>query len=144
MTCPGIEVKSLIYRIGSVAGVCRKFFEDNVAEGINLNEAVPAYVTTPDRLNLYEYLSNLGSLFCNVIQTRSSSFRSIRNPKRKTGEYPGEFTDELEKNGVAPLSKNLYRVAKNKSFFIFFHSTGKPATKYKGKATILNYENSTY
>jgi len=38
-------------------------------------------------------------MFCDVIQTRSSSFRKKITPKFKTGDYLGDLTDEFEEYG---------------------------------------------
>jgi len=81
LTCPGIEVTNRIFPNDDVAWVSWKYSEDNIAAGKNVNVAVAAYVTTQARLKLYEYLSKLGSLFCTVIQTQSSSFRRIMTPE---------------------------------------------------------------
>jgi len=81
MTCPGTEVTNLILPNDDVAWVSWKYSKDNVAAGKNVNVAVAAYVTNQARPKLYEYLTKLGSLYCTVIQTRSSSFRTIMTPQ---------------------------------------------------------------
>ena len=79
-----------------MAWVPWKYFED-VDAAIKVNVVVAAYVTTQARLKLYKYLSKLGSLFCTVIQTRSTSFRRITSPRKiKTGDYQRELTDQLK------------------------------------------------
>jgi tRNA A58 N-methylase Trm61 len=94
LTCPGTKVTNLIFTKQDVAWVPWKYIED-VDAAIKVNVVVAAYVTTQARLKLYEYLSKLGSLFCTVIQTRSTSFRRITSPRKiKTGDYQRELTDQ--------------------------------------------------
>jgi len=45
LTSPGTEVRNLIFPNEEVAWVFLKYSEDNVASGINVNVAFPAYVT---------------------------------------------------------------------------------------------------
>jgi len=48
--------------------------------------AVAAYVTTQARLKLFEYVSELGSLFCTVIQV--IFIQNVNDPpKVTTGDY---------------------------------------------------------
>ena len=65
LTSTGTEVTNLIFPKEEVAWVSRKYSEDNVTTGKNVNVAVAAYVTTQARLKLYGYLSKLGkSVLC--------------------------------------------------------------------------------
>lgn len=67
-----------------------------MAAGENVNVAVTPYVTTQARLKLYEYLRELGD---SVRYCDSDLQIYIRNvddaPEVKTGNYLGQFTDEL-------------------------------------------------
>ena len=97
LTCPGTEVTNLVFPNNYVARVSWRYSEDNVAARKNVNVAFAAYVKTQARLKLYNYLSKLGQyvLYCN---TDSVIFVQKDNgsPIVKTGDYLGDFIDELE------------------------------------------------
>ena len=59
LTSPGTEVTNLIFPNDDVVWVSRKYTEDNIAAGKNVNVAVAAYVMTQARLKQYEYMSGL-------------------------------------------------------------------------------------
>jgi len=63
LTSLGTDVTNLIFPKDDVVRVYWKHSEDNKTAWLNVNVAVVAYVTTQPRLNIYEYLSELGGLF---------------------------------------------------------------------------------
>ena len=143
LTCSDTEVTNPIFPNDDVSWVSCKYSEDNVAAGKNVNVAVYAYVTTLARLKLYEYLSKMGSPFCTVMQTRSSSFRNIMTPKIQNMDYLGDLTYELEEYGYFSFIKEVVSGGpKNYAFSVFWPSNGKLETKCEVKDITLNYENS--
>jgi len=89
--------------------------------------AVAAYVTTRDRLKLYEYLRELGQsvLYCD---TDSVIFiqKVDEPPKVKKGDYLGHLTDELEEFGSGSFIQEFVSGGpKNYAFSVFCPCTGK-------------------
>jgi hypothetical protein len=86
-------------------------FRRNLPTGRNVNVSVAAYVTTQPRLKLYQYLRELGE---SVLYCDTDSVIYIHKvgevQEVKTGDYLGDFTDELENLGQAPTLKSLSRV----------------------------------
>ena len=64
-------------------------------------------------------------------------------PKRETGDYLGDLTNELEEFGCGSYIQEFVSGGpKNYAFSVFCPSTGKRTTKCKVKSITLNYENS--
>ena len=107
LTCPGIEVTSLVFPNNDVVLVSWRYPQDNVAAGKNVNVAVAAYVTTQARLKLYEYLSELRESVIYCYRTRLFLLRKIMTPKVKTGDYVGDHTNELEDSSPGSFIQEL-------------------------------------
>ena len=121
--------------------VSSKYSVDNIAVGKKVNLAFAVYVTTQSWLKIYVCLGKMGSLFCNVIQTRSSSFRKIMTPKSKHGII-WATSDELENYGSCSFVEEFVSCGpKNYAFSVFWPSTWKRATNCKMKDITLNYVN---
>ena len=140
---PGSEVTNLIFSNDDVAWVSQKYSEDNVAAYKNINLAVAAYVTPQSRLKVYKYLSELGQSVL-YWDTDSVVFLEKYNEpqKVKTGDYLGEFTNQLEEYDPGSFIEEFVRWRKNYAFSVFCPSTGKRSTKCKVKGITFNYENS--
>jgi hypothetical protein len=105
--------------------------------------AVTAYVTTEARIKLYEYLCELGLSVLYALQTRIFCVHNvIEVPKVKKGIFLVTSLKSWRSLALTPISRKLYRVAKNNGFSVFSFSTEKRTRKYKEKGKILNYENS--
>ena len=67
------------------------------------------------------------------------------SPKVETGDYMGDFTDELEEFGSSSFIEEFVSGGlKNYASSAVCPSTGKRTTKYKVKGITLNYENSKF
>jgi hypothetical protein len=123
-----------------MACVSWKYSEENAVAEKNVNVAVAAYVTTQARLKLYEYLRELKE---SVLYYDTDSAIYIQNvdeaPKVHTGDYLGEFTDELEEFGSGSFIEEFVSGGpKNYAFMVICPATGKR----KVKGITLNYNNS--
>ena len=120
LTSPGIEVTNLIFPNDDVAWVSCKYSVENVAVGENVNVAVASYVTIQARLKLYDYLSELGEsvMYCD---TDSVVFlhKDNEHKKVKTGDYLGDFTNELEEYRSGSFIQELVRWPKKLCVFGF-------------------------
>jgi len=91
------------------------------AEGKNVNVVVAAYVTTQDRLQLYEDLSELGEsvLYCDTDSV--IVIQNVDDPlKVRKGDYLGHLTDELEVFGSSFFIQEFVSGGpKNYAFSVF-------------------------
>jgi len=114
-----------------VVWVSWRHSDDSIAAGKNVNVAVATYVMTQARLQLYEYLSELGSLSCTVIQCYLHS-KLDETPKVRTGGYLGHLTDELEEFGALFFIEEFVSVGlKNYAFSDPRHDNVKPNVRQR-------------
>jgi hypothetical protein len=140
LTCPGTEVRNIIFPNDEVALISWKYIEDNVASGKNENVVVAAYVITQARLKLYEY-ARVGGV-CADCDTDSIIYihKLDEAHKLQRGDYVDDLTDELEEFGSGSfIQESVSGGYKNYGFSVICSAKGKNKTKYKVKCITLNY-----
>jgi hypothetical protein len=106
---PGTEVTTIIFPNNDAVWVSCRYSENNTDAGKNVYVPVAPYVTTQDRLKLYEYMSVLGEseLYCDI---DSVIFVHKNDTTRvKTGDFCVTSQKSWRNMALIPSLKSLYR-----------------------------------